>query len=101
MNKTVILIAGPTASGKTSLAIYLAQRFRTAIISADSRQCFKEISIGVAKPTVEELKAAPHYFINTHSIHEEYNAAQYGEDVLKKLETLFRRLSYGEINNFY
>ncbi|WP_407521128.1 tRNA (adenosine(37)-N6)-dimethylallyltransferase MiaA [Lacibacter sp. MH-610] len=90
MNKTVILIAGPTASGKTSLAIHLAQHFRTAIISADSRQCFKEISIGVAKPTVEELKVVPHYFINTHSVHDTVTAAGFEAYALDCAEKLFR-----------
>ncbi|MBL7700569.1 MAG: tRNA (adenosine(37)-N6)-dimethylallyltransferase MiaA, partial [Chitinophagaceae bacterium] len=61
-SKTVILITGPTASGKTSLAIRVAQHFRTEIISCDSRQCYKEMNIGVAKPTEEELAAVPHYF---------------------------------------
>ncbi|XVJ65623.1 MAG: tRNA (adenosine(37)-N6)-dimethylallyltransferase MiaA [Lacibacter sp.] len=89
MNKTVILIAGPTASGKTSLAIHLAKRFHTAIISADSRQCFKEISIGVAKPTVDELKAAPHYFINTNSVHDTVTAAGFEAYAMKCAEKLF------------
>jgi len=72
--KTVIIIAGPTAVGKTALALQLAQHFKTAIISADSRQCFKEMSIGTAKPTTEELAAIPHYFVNTHSIFDTVNA---------------------------
>lgn len=89
MNKTVILIAGPTASGKTSLAIHLAQHFRTAIISADSRQCFKEISIGVAKPGAEELNRVPHYFINTHSIHDTVTAAGFETYALETAASLF------------
>ena len=72
--KRVIIIAGPTAAGKTALAIRVAQHFNTAVISADSRQCFREISIGTAKPSEAELKAVPHYFINSHSIREEVNA---------------------------
>ena len=71
---TVIVIVGPTAVGKTAFAISLAQHFNTQIISADSRQCYNELSIGVAKPTTQELAAAKHYFIGTHSINEEVNA---------------------------
>ncbi len=70
-------LAGPTAVGKTSAAIRLAQQFDTAIISADSRQCFRELNIGVAKPTAEQLSAVPHYFINSHSVHEGVNAATF------------------------
>ena len=64
MNKTCIIIAGPTAVGKTALAIEIAKHFFTEIISADSRQCYKELNIGVAKPSLEELAAVHHYFIN-------------------------------------
>jgi tRNA dimethylallyltransferase len=71
---TVIIIVGPTAVGKTAFAIALAKHFNTSIISADSRQCYKELSIGVAKPTTAELAAVKHYFIGTHSINEEVNA---------------------------
>ena len=63
-NKTCIVIAGPTAVGKTSFAIQLAQQLNTQIISADSRQCFKELNIGVAKPSPEQLQQVKHYFIN-------------------------------------
>lgn len=75
--KTVIIIAGPTAAGKTAKAIEVAQRFDTAVISADSRQCYREISIGTAKPGPQELQTVPHYFINSHSIREEVNAGVY------------------------
>jgi tRNA dimethylallyltransferase len=77
MEKTVIIIAGPTAAGKTAQAIRVAQHFNTAVISADSRQCYREISIGTAKPSPEELAMAPHYFINSHSIQEEVSAGIY------------------------
>lgn len=77
MRKTVIIIAGPTAVGKTALAIRLAGHFETAVISADSRQCYKEISIGTAKPSLQELQTVPHYFIDSHSITEEVNAGIY------------------------
>lgn len=89
MNKTVILIAGPTAVGKTALAIQLAQHFQTAIISADSRQCYKEITIGVAKPSVEELNAVKHYFINSHSITDDVTAAAYEQFALAAAEEIF------------
>jgi tRNA dimethylallyltransferase len=75
--KTVIIIAGPTAAGKTAKAIEVAQHFDTAVISADSRQCYREISIGTAKPGPQELQTVPHYFINSHSIREEVNAGVY------------------------
>ena len=81
--KTVIVIAGPTASGKTAAAIKVAQHFNTAVISADSRQCYREISIGTAKPTAAELAIVPHYFINSHSIQEEVNAGIFGKLALQ------------------
>ncbi|PUZ22563.1 tRNA dimethylallyltransferase [Chitinophaga costaii] len=74
---TAIIIAGPTAAGKTSLAIRLARHFGTRIISADSRQCYREITIGTAKPTPAQLAAVPHYFINSHSIREQVSAGIY------------------------
>lgn len=91
MNKTVILIAGPTAVGKTAVAIQLAKHFQTEIISADSRQCFKEISIGVAKPSIEELKEVKHYFINSHSIHETVTAASFEKYALEKAAAIFQQ----------
>ena len=69
-DKTVIIICGPTAVGKTAVAISIAKHFQTEIISADSRQCFKELNIGVARPSDEELKEVPHHFIASHSIKE-------------------------------
>ena len=86
---TVIIIAGPTAVGKTSLAIQLAQYFNTQIISADSRQCYKELNIGVAKPTPAQLSAVPHYFINSHSIHQNINAATFEEYALQHADEIF------------
>ena len=62
-NPTVIVVTGPTASGKTSLALTLAQKYDTSIVSVDSRQCYRELNIGVAKPTCEELDLVHHYFI--------------------------------------
>src|SRR5689334_8363031 len=87
--KTVIIILGPTASGKTAAAIELASRYKTEIISADSRQCFRELKIGVARPSPEELKTIPHHFIATHSIHEEVTAASFEQYALTKTAELF------------
>jgi tRNA dimethylallyltransferase len=81
--KTVIIISGPTASGKTDLAMETARYFDTSIISADSRQCYRELNIGVAKPDAAQLKEIPHAFINTHSIHDTVNAAIF-EDLAKR-----------------
>lgn len=91
-NKTVIIIVGPTAVGKTAAAIQLAKSLHTKIISADSRQCFKELNIGVAKPSHQELQSVHHYFINSHSIHEEVNAALFEELALQWTGEIFRTL---------
>ena len=80
---------GPTAAGKTSLAIELAKHFNTEIISADSRQCYKELNIGVARPSSEQLQKVKHHFINSHSIHEEVNAKVFEEFSLKKINKIF------------
>jgi tRNA dimethylallyltransferase len=90
MNKTCIVIVGPTAVGKTSLAVQTALHFQTEIISADSRQCFKELNIGVAKPSAEELQQVKHHFINSHSIKEEMNAALFEQYALKKVNEIFK-----------
>lgn len=87
--KTLIVIAGPTAVGKTALSIAVAQQYHTAVISADSRQCYKEMTIGTAKPAQEELSAVPHYFINSHSIHEEVNAGMYEQLALGYCAKIF------------
>ena len=87
--KTVIIITGPTASGKTELAIRVAKHFNTSIISADSRQCFRELNIGVAKPSPAQLREVKHEFINSHSIREEVNAAIFESLALKWCEELF------------
>lgn len=91
MQKTVIIIAGPTASGKTALSVQMAQSFQTAVISADSRQCYREISIGTAKPSTEELAAVPHYFIDSHSIKEEVNAGIYEKLALQYAAEIFEK----------
>ncbi len=72
--KICIIISGPTAVGKTAIAIQLASSFSTQIISADSRQCYKELNIGVAKPSIDQLSQIHHHFINSHSVGEEVNA---------------------------
>lgn len=89
MSKTVYIIVGPTAVGKTSLAIQLAKHLQTEIISADARQCFKELSIGVARPSVEELNSVPHHFIASHSITETVNASVFENYALAITEKLF------------
>lgn len=90
-NKTVIIVAGPTAAGKTAVAIQLALHFKTEIISADSRQCFKELNIGVARPSAEELQQVKHHFIASQSIQEEVTAATFEEYALQKTEELFQQ----------
>ena len=90
MKKTCIIIAGPTAVGKTKLAIQIAQHFSTSIISADSRQCYKELNIGVAKPSSEELKSVHHYFVNSHSIYESVNAVDYERYALESASSIFQ-----------
>lgn len=89
LNKTVVIIVGPTAVGKTAIAIELAKHFNTDIISADSRQCFKELKIGVARPSEKELKEVKHYFIASHSIHDEMNAAVFEKFALKIIDEIF------------
>ena len=93
-NKTCIIILGPTAVGKTKVALQLARHFSTQIISADSRQCFTELNIGVAKPSEEELKSAHHYFINSHSINNEVNAAVFEQYALQSIQTIFSKNDY-------
>ena len=90
-NKTVIIVTGPTASGKTAVAIQLALHFKTEIISADSRQCFKELNIAVARPSAEELQQVKHHFIASHSIQEEVTAATFEEYALQKTKELFQQ----------
>lgn len=91
MNHYLVVIAGPTASGKTATAIQVAKHFNTEILSADSRQFFQEMSIGTAKPTAEELAAVPHHFVNNISIKEDYSAGRFELEVLTKLDELFQQ----------
>lgn len=88
MQKTVLVLVGPTAVGKTELAIQLAEHFGTSVISADSRQCYRFLNIGVAKPSSLDLARVPHYFIDTHDIEADVNASvfeQYALDITEKL----------------
>tara|TARA_B110000046_G_scaffold186038_1_gene231697 strand:+ start:9125 stop:10045 length:921 start_codon:yes stop_codon:yes gene_type:complete len=90
---TLITIVGPTAIGKTALSIQLANYFNTDIISCDSRQFFKEMTIGTAVPETDELAAAKHHFIQNRSIFEDYNVGSFERDALQKLDTLFQENS--------
>lgn len=90
MEKTLVVITGPTGSGKTSLAVEVAKAIGTEIISADSRQIFKEIPIGTAAPSEEERAAVPHYFVATHSLMDYYSAADFESDVISLLERKWR-----------
>ena len=89
-SKRLLYVAGPTASGKTALAIALAKHFDTEIISCDSRQFYKEMTLGTAVPTSEELAAAPHHFIQQRSIRELYSVGDFQREALKTLKTLFK-----------
>lgn len=89
--KSLIVLIGPTAIGKTSLSIALAKELNCPILSADSRQIFKEMNIGTAKPGKEEMQGVPHYFIDSHSIMEEYNVGKFELDAIDLLEKLFKK----------
>ena len=91
--KVVIQVAGPTAVGKTAMAIQLATWLNTEIISFDSRQCYKELNIGVARPSSNELAAIPHHFIASHSIHEPVDAVVFATYAKQKLNQLFEKHS--------
>jgi tRNA dimethylallyltransferase len=92
MSKTLIIIAGPTAAGKSALAIQIAKHFKTEIISADSRQFYREMNIGTAKPSKEELKAVPHHLIDSHSVKDSFSVGDFEKEVIKLLEKLFKTL---------
>jgi tRNA dimethylallyltransferase len=94
MSKKLIVLAGPTAVGKTALSIELARHFRCPIISGDSRQFYKEISIGTAKPTSEEMAEVKHYFVNSHSIHEPLSAGQFEREAIPIINELFEHHDY-------
>jgi tRNA dimethylallyltransferase len=90
MDKTLVVIAGPTAIGKTTCGIQIAEHFGTVIISADSRQIYRETSIGTAVPSAEELAIVKHHFIQTISIEDTYNASTFEHQVLETLNQLFK-----------
>lgn len=89
MAKYLIAIVGPTAVGKTRVALRVAERYKAEIISADSRQVFRELNIGVAKPSAEELSNIRHHFIGQVSIRDDYDAARYGDEALAQVNRLF------------
>ncbi len=91
MKRHLIVIAGPTAVGKTALSIELAKLYNCPIVSADSRQFFKEMTIGTAKPTIDEMQGVAHYFINNISIHDNYNVGQFERDAIECLDLLFKK----------
>ncbi|MBR5332139.1 MAG: tRNA (adenosine(37)-N6)-dimethylallyltransferase MiaA [Muribaculaceae bacterium] len=93
-NKTLIVVTGPTGSGKTDLAIKLALHYGCHILSADSRQLYREIPIGTAAPTAEQLALVPHHFVGTLSLEDYYSAAQYEEDVMRLLSKLWEENDY-------
>jgi tRNA dimethylallyltransferase len=94
VKKKLIVIGGPTASGKTDFAIALAQHFGTEILSADSRQFYKEMSIGTAKPQLSDLQKAKHHFIGNLSIHNPYSVGDFERDALGVLNTIFEKNDY-------
>lgn len=89
--KKLIIIAGPTAVGKTDLCVKLAQLLDTEVVSADSRQFYRELAIGTAKPTPEEMQGVIHHFVDSHSIHDYYSVGDYEKDCLAVLEEIFSR----------
>ena len=88
--RQLIVIAGPTASGKTAVAIQLAQLYDTVIVSADSRQFYREMSVGTAKPSVEELAAATHYFVDSNTVTEPFSVGSFEKECLALLDELFK-----------
>ena len=92
--KTLIVITGPTAVGKTQLCLDIARHFDISIINADSRQIFKELSIGTAKPSAEELQQVRHYFVGTLSLQDYYSASLFESQVMALLGTLFQQSDY-------
>jgi tRNA dimethylallyltransferase len=90
LDKTLIVITGPTAVGKTALTLELAKHYGIPVINADSRQIYKELRIGTAAPTEEQLRQVHHYFVGTKSIDDYYNASMYEQEVLALLATLFK-----------
>lgn len=98
MDKTLIVITGPTAVGKTQLCLDIARHFDIPIINADSRQIYKELSIGTAKPTDAEMQGIKHYFVGTLSLHDYYSASIFEQQVLELLNRLFLTSDYALIS---
>ena len=90
-NKTLVVVLGPTGVGKTELSLKMAEHFGCPIVSSDSRQFYRELKIGTAAPTESQLQRVTHYFVGTHSIHDEYNAGRFETDVLALLDNLFEQ----------
>lgn len=89
--KYLVVVVGPTAVGKTALAIALAKHFHTEVLSADSRQFYREMEIGTAKPTLTEMDGVPHHFVDSRSVHEPYDVGQFEQEALACLEKLYKR----------
>ena len=94
MNKTLIVITGPTAVGKTALCLDIAKQFGIPIINADSRQIYRELKIGTAAPTEEQLRQVRHYFVGTLGLEDYYSASMYEEQVMQLLPQLFQTSDY-------
>jgi len=94
MSKTLIVITGPTAVGKTAISLDIAMHFNIPVINADSRQIYRELNIGTAKPTEEELRQVKHYFVSSIGISDYYSASMYEQQVLKLLAELFQKNDY-------
>lgn len=94
MDKTLIVITGPTAVGKTQLCLDIARHFDIPVINADSRQIYKELSIGTAKPTDAEMQGIKHYFVGTLSLHDYYSASLFEQQAIEVLEDLFKTGNY-------
>jgi tRNA dimethylallyltransferase len=94
LNKTLIVITGPTAVGKTDLCLDIAKYFGIPIINADSRQIYREIKIGTAAPTEEQLRQVRHYFVGTQALTDYYSASIYEQEVMNLLDTLFQTSDY-------
>ena len=92
---TLIVLLGPTGVGKTNISLKLAEHFGCPIVSSDSRQFYRELKIGTAAPTDEQLKRVKHYFIGSHSIFDEYSAGQYEQDAIELLDSLFENQKVG------
>ena len=91
MNNQLVTIIGPTAIGKTGLAIKIAEFYKTEIVSADSRQFYRELNIGTAKPSSSELSKIKHHLINNKSIHEQYNINDFEKDAIESINSIFKK----------